>query len=375
MIFQFRLDMFVRPNNEKTTSDFIMCVCVYLKYIHLQNKSKTNDFLCHLFKCPSEQYMSWLYWIFSLKKTQTDTVSTSVYKWLPGINNIFEFWNTGWSRKAFFMYWRIENVIQYWKKLQTKRTQKSLLHDCLCESEIIDVMGGKSFTSWIRQICSLFGIESVINISHHEISSKFKSPFESMWKRQISKDMEWRTYCKIKEHFRYEDYLDDLKFCERRLVTKLRIRAHNFRIETDRHTRLITPLEERKCMQCTTGDIEHEFHVFIDCPKYAEKRLHIFKNIISECPSFATLNDESKFYSMLNFGGQFAKQVPDLLQYISSKKITREGLHDTCNECVIDVMYVYMYVWHEMSGLLWLVISILFFSFSVCLYSMHNDLY
>ena len=36
--------MLLRPNNEKTTSDFIMCVCVYSKYIYLQNKSKTNDF-------------------------------------------------------------------------------------------------------------------------------------------------------------------------------------------------------------------------------------------------------------------------------------------------------------------------------------------
>ena len=69
--------------------------------------------------------------------------------------------------------------------------------------------------------------------------------------------------------------------------------------------------------KCTSGDIEDEFHVIINCPKYAEKRLHIFKNIISEFPSFATLNDESKFYFMLNCGGQFAKQVSDLLHYIS----------------------------------------------------------
>ena len=40
--------MFLRQNNEKTTSDFIMCVCVHLKYIQLQNKSKTNDFLCQI---------------------------------------------------------------------------------------------------------------------------------------------------------------------------------------------------------------------------------------------------------------------------------------------------------------------------------------
>ena len=57
MIFQFRVDMFLRQNNEKTTSDFIMCVCVYSKYIHLQNKTKTNDFryqisrLFDLLKC------------------------------------------------------------------------------------------------------------------------------------------------------------------------------------------------------------------------------------------------------------------------------------------------------------------------------------
>ena len=48
MIFQFRVDMFLRPNNEKITSDFIMCVCVYSKYTHLQNSSKTNEFLCQI---------------------------------------------------------------------------------------------------------------------------------------------------------------------------------------------------------------------------------------------------------------------------------------------------------------------------------------
>ena len=32
----------------KITSDFIMCVCVYSKYTHLQNSSKTNDFLCQI---------------------------------------------------------------------------------------------------------------------------------------------------------------------------------------------------------------------------------------------------------------------------------------------------------------------------------------
>ena len=40
--------MFLRPNNKKITSDFIMCVCVYSKCTILQNSSKTNDFLCQI---------------------------------------------------------------------------------------------------------------------------------------------------------------------------------------------------------------------------------------------------------------------------------------------------------------------------------------
>ena len=138
-----------------------------------------------------------------LKKTQIDKVSTSFCKWLLGVHKYSSnFGVLGDLGRHSLCIDILKSVIQYWKKLQTKRTQKSLLHDCLCESETIDVMGGKSFTSWIRQICSLFGIENVLNVSNYNISSNLKSSFESMWKRKISKDKKLRTYCKIKEHFR-----------------------------------------------------------------------------------------------------------------------------------------------------------------------------
>ena len=133
-----------------------------------------------------------------LKKTQIDKVSTSFCKWLLVVHKYSSnFGVLGDLGRHSLCFDVLKSVIQYWKKLQTKRTQKSLLHDCLCESEITDVMGGKSFTSWIRQICSLFGIENVLNISNHNISSKLKSSFESMWKRKISKDKKMRTYCEI----------------------------------------------------------------------------------------------------------------------------------------------------------------------------------
>ena len=90
----------------------------------------------------------------------------------------------------------------------------------------------------------------------------------------------------LKDHFRYEDYLGQLKFCERRLITKLRISAHNLRIETGRHTHPVTPAQDRKCLECGSGEIEDEFHVTMKCKKYADIRLKTLNDISLECPLF-----------------------------------------------------------------------------------------
>ena len=74
-------------------------------------------------------------------------------------------------------------------------------------------------------------INNLRDISTHEIKSKIRRPFKIFWRDTINKDSKLRTYQKIKDHFRYEDYLGQLKFCERRLITKLRISANNLRIE------------------------------------------------------------------------------------------------------------------------------------------------
>ena len=87
MIFQFRVDMFLRPNNEKITSDFIMCVCVYSKYTILQNSSKTNDFLCQI---------SRLFVLLNIYK-KNDTDHDSHYSFLASTSSFPLYTNTPFS--------------------------------------------------------------------------------------------------------------------------------------------------------------------------------------------------------------------------------------------------------------------------------------
>ena len=58
----------------------------------------------------------------------------------------------------------------------------SLLHDCLCEAEVIDAMGSTSWISWMKLICNELNINNLRDISTHEIKSKVRRPFEIFWR-------------------------------------------------------------------------------------------------------------------------------------------------------------------------------------------------
>ena len=61
------------------------------------------------------------------------------------------------------------------------------------------------------------------------------------------------------------------------LLTKLRISAHDLYIETGRYTKpKKTPVDERICRFCTTGEIEDEIHLIMKCPYYLNLRNETF---------------------------------------------------------------------------------------------------
>ena len=144
-----------------------------------------------------------------------------------------------------------------------------------------------------------------------------RSSFEGTWLDEINRNSKLRTYCTIKGNFRCEDYLDTLQFNYRRQFTKLRLSAHKLHVETGRHTRPITPVNDRKCNECATGEIEDEYHVIMKCNKYANKRQELFNSVTSGCPLFTALDDSSKFlFLSWNCCGQMLKDVARFVQYL-----------------------------------------------------------
>ena len=261
-----------------------------------------------------------------MKKYQVDKVNISFCKWLLGIHKYSSNLGVlGELGRYPFIIDIIKMLVKYWIKLRTKRSYKSLLHDCLCEAELIDASGGQSWLTWLKFVCKMFGISDINNVSVHDISSKIRSSFDSFWIDEINKNSKLRTYCTIKGNFRYEDYLDTLQFNERRLLAKLRLSSHSLKIETGRHTRPVTPVEERKCNECSAGVTEDEYHVIMSCERYTDKRQVLINAIIRECPLFDNLDDSSKFYYIMNLSGPALRNLAQLVQFIFARDNPRRS--------------------------------------------------
>ncbi|KAK3107890.1 hypothetical protein FSP39_024531 [Pinctada imbricata] len=188
---------------------------------------------------------------------------------------------------------------------------KPLLNDCLLESENLHETGTKSWISGIHNILSLFDasytgiLPKKLNISN--IKQKIKKEFEKFWTMKITNKKftnhggnKLRTYSKFKSHFTTENYVNQIKFSKRVGFTKFRISAHSLAIETGRHTRPVTPVENRLCRNCASGEIEDEVHVLIRCTQYTDKRQEVFETVGDICKNFNILSDENKLLYLLN---------------------------------------------------------------------------
>lgn len=103
------------------------------------------------------------------------------------------------------------------------------------------------------------------------------------------------TYFSIKQTFCRESYLSLSSFHHRRALCKLRISAHNLRIETERYNKAKhLTREERICCHCSLNKTENEIHFLTQCTLYKSERLHLFNNISDTNPNFVLLNDNDK---------------------------------------------------------------------------------
>ena len=131
-----------------------------------------------------------------------------------------------------------------------------------------------------------------------------------------------RTYRTLKSSFTREPYVYLIwNRNQRCFISRLRVSSHSLRIELGRHTRPITPIDQRTCRYCCPGPPscpgpgppscppcppasagppsppDTEFHFLAQCTMFTADRNCLFKKLLN--PKFANLSLEEKFRILL----------------------------------------------------------------------------
>ena len=61
------------------------------------------------------------------------------------------------------------------------------------------------------------------------------------------------------------------------LLTSIRVGTNRLRIETGRWKRPYEKAEDRRCIQCNSGEVEDEKHFILHCAKFRDLRAEMFE--------------------------------------------------------------------------------------------------
>ena len=91
-----------------------------------------------------------------------------------------------------------------------------------------------------------------------------------------------------KDTLRTEFYVkSNLRKDQRRILAKFRSCNLPLAIETGRYTRPKTPVNERTCKYCSSGEVDDEIHFLINCESFDDLRYNLFL-LASDGNSFFT---------------------------------------------------------------------------------------
>ena len=109
-----------------------------------------------------------------------------------------------------------------------------------------------------------------------------------------------RLYKTLKGSFRTEPYIENIRNRNQRCwLSRYRTSAHTLRIELGRYSRPVTPLSERKCCFCESGEIDDEKHFVLFCDIFQLKRQCFLGRLIALFPNFPLMSDEEKLRFIL----------------------------------------------------------------------------
>ena len=156
-----------------------------------------------------------------------------------------------------------------------------------------------------------------------ECEKSIERKFISEWENDINDQNKYpslRTYRIFKTKLEMEPYLYLVKNPKYRMaISKFRSSSHILEIERGRHTRPITPLENRLCPSCKV--VETEIHFMLECTMYQCYRRELFNKVLSVEPYLNDLLPVNKFtYLMTSSNEQVLKWVGKFIYLAFNKR-------------------------------------------------------
>jgi hypothetical protein len=165
-----------------------------------------------------------------------------------------------------------------------------------------------------------------------KLCSKMYDSHYSEFRNYINRDdSKLRTYKLFKNSIQIENYLLLIKNSElRREFTKLRISAHQLRVELGRYTvPHKTPYEDRKCRLCMTDLIENEQHFLLECPLYKDARLQLFDNLNSFC-DFGKMQTNEQFHFLMSYNNGDSEILNLIISFLLTGVLSLENTIFNC---------------------------------------------
>ena len=219
--------------------------------------------------------------------------------------------------------------LNYRLSLFNRRSSNNLIDNVIKEMESMANLGHDSWLTRVGKIEKALKIPQNIffnKSSGKRILSLLKGKFDRYFLDQINHikivgtdtrdHNKLSTYKTLKGSFTREPYLTLVRNRNQRsFLSRIRVGSHNLRIELGRHTRPVTPVEQRTCQFCSSESppchpasnrtscpsppTDTEFHFLMECPMFSAERTCFLGKIQSLNPNFATLNLAEKFQTIL----------------------------------------------------------------------------
>ena len=199
------------------------------------------------------------------------------------------------------------NTSSYWAKIMNLPSH-DILNKCLKIQENLHNAGQSNWYSKLEKVMIETDITDWQSSNPNWVTKEVKLKLYANEQTRIlngikdsDKYPKLRTYKLFKTNYCLEPYLS-LNLPRKTYVNiaRFRMSSHNLKIETGRHNRPKTPVEERLCDKCDANKVEDEMHCLLICDDNAIARDELIGRVSSLITNFNSLDKTSQFEVLMS---------------------------------------------------------------------------